>query len=204
MIRPTPSTLLARPGLSLRVALLGAALGLAITTRAEVQLERGYLPDAAPSSFAVGLPGGTSFCYDPVRCGVSYVWTGDFLDLSAMRPGPMKFIKPAKPLGPIGYRETGAAPLRRGDPSRTPVVEFAGYGLKNDAIEFRYTIDGTLVREEIRARASGGLVRRFTIEAGGDAKWWHVIDGQPAAELKREGGGSFVLDIPVTKTKEAK
>jgi hypothetical protein len=97
------------------------------------------------------------------------------------------------------YREAGVAPLRRGDPSLTPVVEFAGYTLRDDAIEFRYTIDGVLVREEIRAGKDGAvLTRRFTIEGGLDAKWWHVVDGQPATELKREGH-ALVLELDLGK-----
>lgn len=179
----------------LRVVAITALVGAAVGARSEVQIERGFLPDAAPSSFAIGLPGGMNFCWDPVRGALSYAWSGDFLDLGPMRPGTGKFIKPAKPLGPIFYRETGIAPLRRGDPTRAPAVEFTGYALRDDAIEFRYTIDGTPVREEIRARAGGGLIRRFHIEGGTDARWWHVAEGQPAVELKRERGGTFALEI---------
>ena len=166
--------------------------------RAKVQIERGFMPDSAPSTFAVALPGGVNFCFDPVRGGVSYAWTGEFLDLSPMRPGPGKFIKPAKLLGPVVYREAGSIPLRRGDPSRVPVFEFAGYTERDDAVEFRYTIDGVLVRDEIRGRPGGGLTRRFQFEGGADAKWWHVVDGKPATELKRDPSGGFVLEIPFT------
>jgi hypothetical protein len=183
-----------------KTALVVAALGTAWPVHAEVQVERTYLPDAGPSSFAIGLPGGVSFCFDPVRCGVSYAWTGDYLDLTPARPGTGKFIKPAKPLGPIVYREAGVAPLRRGDAARVPVVEFAGYTLRNDSVEFRYTVDGTLVREEVRATPGGnGLIRRFQMESGSDAKWWHVADGRPAAELKRDATGGFVLEVPFAK-----
>ena len=185
-----------RPPLQLGICLAGLFLG---ALRAEVQIERTFLPDAAPSSFAIGLPGGVNFCFDPVRCSVSYAWTGDYLDLTPARPGPGKFIKPAKLLGPVMYRETGVAPLRRGEAARTPVVEFAGYTLRDDAVEFRYTIDGVLVREEIRTRAGGGLVRRFHFEGASDARWWHVADGRPPVELKREAGGTFVFEVPFTK-----
>ena len=179
---------------------LGIGLSFASLARAEVQIERGFLPDAAPSSFAIGLPGGVNFCFDPVRAGVSYAWSGDFIDLSAMRPGAGKFIKPAKLLGPVHYRESGFAPLRRGDPNRAPVVEFTGYSLRDDSVEFRYTIDGAPVREEIRARPSGdGLIRRFHFDGSGDAKWWHLVDGKPAEELKRERDGSFVLEVIFSK-----
>src|SRR5215211_4092301 len=103
-----------------RRSLLALTAGIFLTPlRADVQIERGFLPDSGPSSFAIGLPGGVNFCFDPVRGGVSYAWTGEFLDLTPMRPGTGKFIKPAKPLGSMVYREAGFAPLRRGDPSRT-------------------------------------------------------------------------------------
>ncbi len=197
-----PSRIVNRNGFfaALRVTILGVTLACAPTLRAEVQIERAFLPDATPSSFAIGLPGGASFCFDPVRCAVSYAWTGGFLDLSPTRPGPGKFINAAKLLGPVVYQETGATPLRRGDPAKAPVVEFAGYTLRADAIEFRYTVDGQAVREEIRAYAGGaGLTRRFTIEGGADAKWWHVVDGRPPAELKRETTGAFVLEVPFGK-----
>src|SRR5687767_10599532 len=122
---------------------------------AEVLVERIFMPlDASPSSFAVALPGGVNFCFDPVRGGVSYAWKGGFIDVTPARPGTGKFISPVKLLGPVVYQETGAAPLRRGDPARVPVVEFNGYTLRDDAIEFRYAVDGVLVREEIRANAN--------------------------------------------------
>ncbi len=173
--------------------------GAAPVTRGEVRIERIFMPlDAAPSSFAIGLPGGVSFCFDPVRGGVSYVWKGGFVDLTPARPGPGKFINPVKLQGPVVYQETGSAPLRRGDPARPPVVEFNGYTLRDDAVEFRYTLDGVAVREEIRARADGAaLIRRFHVGAAADAKWWHVVDGQPATELKREPAGPLVLELPL-------
>ena len=176
-------------------------LAAAAFARAEVQIERIAMPfDAGPSSFAIGLPGGVNFCFDPVRGGVSYVWTGGFLDLTPARPGPGKFIAPVKLLGPVAYQETGAAPLRRGDPTRPPVVEFTGYTLRADAVEFRYTVDGVPVREEIRARADGAaLVRRITLAGAGDAKWWHVVEGRPPMELKREGNDVRVIELPLRK-----
>ncbi len=184
---------------ALRLLILVLALGTS-SLRAEIQIERVFLPAASPSSFAIGLPGGVNFCFDPVRSAVTYAWTGGFLDLAPARPGPGKFIYPAKLLGPVAYQESGLAPLRRGDPAKIPVVEFTGYSLRGDSVEFRYTIDGVAVREEIRASPGGtGLTRRFTIEGGADAKWWHVIDGKPPAELKRETGGVFVLELPFAK-----
>ena len=162
-----------------------------------VQIERTLLPfGAAPSSFAIGLPGGVNFCFDPVRGGVSYAWTGDFLDIAPVRPGMGKRIAEAGLLGPVVYREDGPAPLRRGDPARPPIIEFKGYALRDDAVEFRYTLDGLPVREEVRARTGGGgLTRRFHIEGGTDAKWWYVTDGKPAVALTPAPGGTLTLEV---------
>ena len=179
-----------------------SALGLvlvlfAATVRAEVQIERTFLPDAHASSFAFGLPGGINFCYDPVRGGVNYAWTGGFLDLANVRP-VNKLVKAAVPLGPIVYREAGTAPLRRGDSRRAPVVEFKGYTLRDTAVELRYTVDGTLVRETISALPNGtGLRRSFRVDrTGADAAWFYAVEGRPATTLTPTSSGVFTLDVP--------
>ncbi len=179
---------------ALLFTLLGPLAGFA---KAEVQIERTFLPfDVAPSSFAIGLPGGINFCYDPVRGGVCYAWTGGFLDIGPVRPGVGgKFLAPAGLLGPVVYRENGPTPLRRGDSAHVPVYEFKGYVLRDDSVEFQYTLDGVLVREDIRAGAKGGLARRFRIEGATDAKWWYAVDGQPANALSPTPDGQFLLEV---------
>lgn len=164
---------------------------------AEVQIERIFLPHgASPSSFAIALPGGANFCFDPVRGAVSYVWSGDFLDPSPARPGVGKFIHPARLLGPIVHQEAGAAPLRRGDPTRTPEVEFTGYSLHATHVEFRYRVDGLPVREEIRVRGES-LVRRLHVGGATDARWWYVVEGRPPAELRADAAGFLELTVPL-------
>lgn len=174
---------------------------LAACAHADVWVERGYLPHgAAPSSFAIALPGGVNFCFDPVRCGVSYVWTGGFLDLAPMRPGPGKFIKPAVLEGPLVHREEGVAPLRRGDPAKVPETVFTSYTLREDAIEFRYTVDGVAVHEEVRVKSGGGaLIRAIHFPAGTDARWWRVLDGRPPERLAPDADGKITLEIPLGK-----
>jgi hypothetical protein len=182
-------------GLRMKFLLL---IFLAATMRAEVLIERTYMPfDVAPSSFAIGLPGGVNFCFDPVRGGLSYAWSGEFLDITSVRPGVGgKHITAVKLLGPVVYREEGTLPLRRGDPGRVPAYEFKGYTLHDDFVEFRYTLDGVLVREEVRARpGGGGLVRRFRADGATDAKWWYVTDGKPATALATIDG-QLTLEIP--------
>ena len=172
-----------------------AAFACATALRAEVLIERTMLPEAHASSFAFGLPGGVNFCYDPVRGGVNYGWTGAFLDIANVRP-VNKLIKAAELGGPIVHRETGHAPLRRGDARRAPVVEFKGYTLRAAEVELRYTIDGAPVRETIAALPGGaGLRRTFRFDgAGADAAWFHVVDGRPAAALARDASGALVIE----------
>ena len=181
------------PHLLLACAALASAPATAL--RAEVQIERTHLPEAHASSFAFGLPGGVNFCYDPVRGGVNYAWTGGFLDLANVRP-VNKLTKAAELGGPVVYRETGHAPLRRGDAPRVPVFEFKGYTLRAAEVELRYTMDGMPVRETIAALPGGaGLRRTFRFDgAGADAAWQHVVDGRPATALTRDASGAFVIE----------
>ena len=173
-----------------------AFLAGATAVRAEVQIERTFLPEAHASSFALGLPGGVNVCYDPVRGGVNYAWTGEFLDITNVRP-VNKLVKAAVPLGPVVYREAGLQPLRRNDPLRAPAIEFKGYTLRDDAVELRYTVDGVPVAETLSALPAGaGVHRTFRIDrAGADAAWFYVVDGQPATSLKPGAGGVVTLDI---------
>lgn len=166
---------------------------------AELRVERTYMADAAPSAFAIGFANGVSFCYDPVRGGLNYVWDGGFVNLAPVRPGMGKLIQPAGLLGAVVYRERGAAPLRHGDPARVPLVQFQGYRVGDNLIEFHYTLDGATVREEIRPRPNGdGLTRRFRFDAPA-ASWWYLPGPQEGAPLSAPAGqpeaGGFRFDV---------
>lgn len=179
-----------------RLSLGGLALLLAtgMPAFAQVQVERTWMPrDAAPSSFAIGLPGGTSFCFDPSRPGVSYTWQGGFIDLKSVRPGPGKEIKPVTLLGDVTYQETGVAPLRCGDPARVPVTRFLGYTLGESTVEFRYAVDDRVVHESVRADGAGRVVRRVRIPDGAKLKWFYARAGMPVVSLtlSETGEGSL-------------
>ena len=173
-------------------------LGLSVI-RAEVLIERTFLPDAHASSFAFGLPGGVSFCYDPIRGGVNYAWTGGFLDISNVRP-INKLVKAAVLAGPVVYRESGLSPLRRGDALRAPVVEFKGYTLRDAEVELRYTVDGVAVSETISALPNrAGLRRRFQFDrSAADATWFYTVENRPALALTMDASGAFVLEQSFT------
>jgi len=184
---------------SSRLLLPILALLAPLAGRAEVQIERTFLPDAHASSFAFGLPGGVNVCYDPVRGGVNYVWTGGFLDLTNVRP-VNKLVKAATLLGPVVYRETGPAPLRRGDPQHVPAIELKGYTLRDASVELRYTVDGVPVGEEIKVRPDrGALIRTFHVTTTAGEKWFYVPDGQLPVPLTVESSGTFTLTVPLGK-----
>jgi hypothetical protein len=172
-------------------------LSFAPVAVAEIQIERIFMPEkAAPSSFAIGLPRGVSFCYDPLRCAVDYIWTGGFVDPTPARNGIGKFVDAVKLLGPVIYREIGPAPLRRGDIARQPEIKFKGYTLHAESIEFRYTLDGLNVWEEISRPAKGvALTRRFRIDVPPHESWWYVVDGKAPVELQLESEGVYVLNL---------
>lgn len=203
--RPSSSAFVGASSLATSVSAFAALLLLVAAplsaqptlTSDEVLIERTMLPDSHASSFAFGLPGGISFCYDPIRGGLNYVWTGGFIDLANVRP-VNKLIKSAALVGTVVYRETGPAPLRRSDPTRVPTVVFKGYTLRPASVELRYTVDGAAVTEDIHVRRDrSGLTRTFRFDASAsDATWFHVVTGRPATALTPAGSGVFTLDVP--------
>jgi len=151
-----------------------------------VVVYRTFMPEAGPSSFAVGLGANLGFCYDPGRGGISYIWRGDFVDL-----GPTwkaKINNPADLRGEIVHRELVRWPLRLNRPEREPTYEFKGYALLPDAVEFHYLLDGILVREEIRAAPDGSsLIRRFRLGEPCE-NWWLLADAAAASALSSDSG----------------
>ncbi len=193
---------------ALLCGVLGASVASSVCAQSLPQVERGFFPDSRPNALVVGFSGGLSVCYDPVRGGLNYAWTG-YIDVSPIRPGLGKVIKAAEPLGRVVYRESGDAPIRLGDPRRSPEVRLRGYTLGPDRIEFSYLIDGVEVREEIRPRPGGdGLTRRFRYPVSAGPLWYVTAtrDGAsviaPGATPRVDGlrfdagsGGDVTVDL---------
>jgi hypothetical protein len=148
-------------------------------------VQRTYMPDAHPGSFAITLPNGPSVCLDPVRGGINYIWDGDFVDL---RPRWLtKQGAPAGIFGEIFYREKMWQPLRLGSPNREPNFHFRGYTLKDGTPEFHYSIDGREVHETIGPGSDGTGVRRHFRVGPGTAPLWLNLEPQPDAEVVLRG-----------------
>jgi hypothetical protein len=130
-----------------------------VTVAEEPVVLRTFMPDAGPRAIAVGLPGGTSFCFDAESCRLLYAWKGDFLDLSPAWGG--RGGQPARILGPRIYRAPDEFPLRLGGAGK---AVFQGYILGGKAPEFHYRLDGVDVHERIGPGPEGrGLLRSYRL-----------------------------------------
>jgi hypothetical protein len=170
-------------------------------------VQRTFMPEATPGSFAITLPGGPGICLDPVRGGINYVWDGDFVDL---RPRWItKEGAPARIFGGVFYREKEWQPLRAGAPGGPPDFQFRGYVLRDGVPEFHYVIGGRDVFETFApGREPGDVLRRFRVGPGSPPLW---VNLEPQTDsdvvvngLERDGaravfaataGGEFTLEI---------
>jgi hypothetical protein len=151
-----------------------------------VVVHRTMMPESGPSSFAVGFASGIGLSYDAGRGGVNYIWWGDFVDLEPTWRA--KINEPAAIRGQIAYREAVRFPLRLNGSEREPTFEFRGYSLQHDAVEFRYVVDGVLVREELRALADGsGVTRHFRLSEP-VRQWSYAVEPQPNLTVRSHEG----------------
>jgi hypothetical protein len=187
-------------------AILGLSLGGANSgpkVPPGLRLHRTWMPEASPSSFAVGFPGGVNCCFDPIRGKVLYAWTGDFVDLQPTVNG--KIPRDAVLRGEVFFRSAPDAGFRGKAADADPEIRFTGNRVKDDIPEFVFDVDGVTVRESISPAPGGkGLVCRFRIASAhrplafraenpdgltvvsGDARWaegYLQISGEAAVEF---------------------
>ena len=143
------------------------------------------MPEATPSAFAVGLPGGVSYCFDAGETRLRYAWRGGFVDMSrtllSKKNRDTNLTETAEVVGEIFFRE-GPAPIRVGDRERLPQRRFLGYRLVDSVPEFRYTLDGMVIHERI-SPADGGLLRSFRIQDV-DRPAWFVAAESDSADIR--------------------
>jgi hypothetical protein len=133
-----------------------------------VQTKRMQMPnsgtDDSQRSLAVGLPSYRSFCFDANVMSIPYAWTGAFLDYGPMVAyGGGRGDSPGQPLGKTFAVGGVDYPLRFGNRSEQPEVEFQGYRESPYPAELYYTVDGTPVTQQVRY-ASEGLGLRYTFK----------------------------------------
>lgn len=96
---------------------------IVVTDRAIVQR---CVTDSNARSIAVGMPGGFSYSFDPVRCRLAYVWFGGFLDFRPEATGRGGQQVPI--LGTKRLVGTADLPLLINNPDHEPEsIRFDGY-----------------------------------------------------------------------------
>lgn len=149
------------------------------------QVFRTFMPEAAPSAFAVVLTRELVLCYDSLRGGVNQAWRGT-LDLAPTLRA--KINQPAAIQGQVFYAESIVQPVRVDDPGKTPERRFKGYRYAGDAVIFDYTLDGVAISETLRATDNGRTVERiWRIEPGANAVFF-LAENQADAEMTFTGG----------------
>ena len=128
---------------------------------------RSYMPEATPAAIAVGMPGGTSYCFDAGLCRLLYAWTGGFLDLEKTlrkKLGADGFTPTAQIEGRRFFQST-RFPFRVGASDRQPQIRFGGYRWKDGSPEFHYQVGGAEVYEHVLPlKGAAGFRWRFRIE----------------------------------------
>lgn len=152
---------------------------------AQPSVQRTFMPESYPGSFAITFPNGPGVCFDPVRGGINYVWDGDFVDL---RPRWLtKQGEPPRIFGEVFYREKAWQPLRGGAPDGAAEFQFRGYALQDGGPEFHYLVNGREVHETLRANGDGsGIVRQFRVGPGPRPLWVN-LEPQPGADVVLHG-----------------
>ena len=133
------------------------------------------MPGATPAAFAVGLPGGVSYCFDAGESRLRYAWLGGYVDMTGTlfekRDSETRLTRTADLVGEIFYRSQGF-PLRVGQVERIPQRRFLGYRLVEGYPEFHYQVDGIDVYETVRATADhDGVISEFRIKRVEQAMW---------------------------------
>jgi hypothetical protein len=148
-------------------------------------VQRTYLPDAFPGALAVTMPGGPTFCFDPVRGGISYINDGDFVDL---RPRWLtKRGEPARISGELFYRDGGRGLFWLAADGSDAPFKFLGYSVAGKYPELFYRVGDREIREEVVPLSSGmGLTRIFHVGPGKQALWYKA-ESQSAAEVAVKG-----------------
>jgi hypothetical protein len=127
------------------------------------RLHRTWMPDANPSSFAVGFPDGLNYCFDPTRCTLAYAWTGDFIDLAPTVAG--KLPRNAHIRGTVAFRAGPSNPFRP-EGGSLGSVKFRGYRLEESRPKFLYEADDLSISESIYpSSAPRGLIQEFEVRS---------------------------------------
>jgi len=157
-------------------------------------LYRLFMPDSNAASVAIMLPGDLNLCWDAADCRPRYLWRGAGVDISAYWKG--NGSGRVKLVGDKVWSAGAQQPLRFSS-SKEPTLAFKGYALVQGYPEFRYTIDGVLVKELLKENNGGrGLTQSFTVDS--DQPLFYVVDAAQSAWFSSSAGAfkDGTLNVP--------
>lgn len=161
--------------------------------------------DTAARNIAVGMPGGFSFSFDPVRCRLAYVWFGDFLDFRPESNG--RGGQKVNILGTKRFVGTADLPLRIGDKRNEPrSIRFDGYR-KESATgipTFLFRVDDVPIEQRVLSFGQDQVTIELSFpEDDGSIRYYHtnpaVVESVELSERIRMSG-SDVIEIPASET----
>ncbi len=157
-------------------------------------LYRLFMPDSNAVSVAVMLPGDLNLCWDAADCRPRYLWRGAGVDVSAYWKG--NGSGRVKLVGDKVWSAGSEHPLRFSK-GKESTVAFKGYALVQGYPEFRYTLDGVMVKELVKEQSGGkGLTLGFQVDS--DKPVFYQVDTAQSA-LFSSAAGAFsngVLSVP--------
>lgn len=129
------------------------------------RVQRVIVKGFSPRSFAVGLPSGYSYMFDPDRCEIKYAWKGGFLNLRGERTD-----RGTLPNHLYKARDIGFSPFL------VPVgkVKYLGYRISSDQVDIDYSINGEKLTQRVNfsnqsldiilSRPKSGKQLRFSLD----------------------------------------
>jgi len=171
-----------------------------VTDRAIVQR---CITSKSARDIAVGMPGGFNFAFDPVKCRLSYVWFGGFLDFrneSTSRGG--------RKVGILGAKQdvgTDELPIRISDSDKAPeTIKFGGY--RKDRTSgiptFLFSIDGVNIEQRVLSFGPNQVAVELSFPESNNQQRFYRMDKSVIQSVMLSQGlkqnESGVIEIPST------
>lgn len=161
--------------------------------------------DKDARNIAVGMPGGFSYSFDPVRCRLVYVWFGEFLDFRPEATG--RGGRTVNILGTKRFVGTADLPLRIGDAKQEPrSIRFTGYR-KEPATgipTFLFSIDDVPIEQRVLSFGPDQVTIELNFpEDDRSSRYYHMnranVDSVELSE-RLQLNNSGAIEIPPAET----
>jgi mono/diheme cytochrome c family protein len=180
----------------------GGEFDIDVKDRAVVQR---CVTDQAARNIAVGMPGGFSFAFDPVRCRLAYVWFGNFLDLRPEATG--RGGGTVNILGTKRFVGTTGLPLRIGSSRKEPrSIRFDGYR-KESATgipTFLFRVDDVPIEQRVLSFGHDQVTIELSFPEDGNSTRYYHTDPKAVASIqlseRLQMNDSGVIEIPASES----